>query len=241
VNINIKIKQVYSPPAGYSVHRVKRWGEDDVMLRNTWDVRQRGGGGQFSMVEPYLVRADGSWVGQWGAISNYSRLTHADMLSISNWQFAEQASETQYFDVNQKMAYLYQPQDGTPGTEIWGDGNWSTTVNAKYGHMVHAGQLVALSDALTFFNVKMPGELSRRDVVMRELLMFRRSDFSKSFASHPWLVQKATVSLPMDSYPWNRYGDYPRGTVYMCVMLDPQDFPANNGAVKAFIPVEWTV
>lgn len=232
-DVKISISFGTLPPPGFSVRRVKRWGEDDVMLKATWDVRARGNMGQFSMIEPYLERADGSWVGSWGAVTpNFSYLTRSDILSIAAMQIPDE------YTLQMKMNYLYNGENNAV-CEIWGDGDWQVAIQAKYGQMVHAGQMVAVADALVQKLVNMPGEAGKRWVPMRELRMFRRGDFGKTFATHPWLVQKATVSLPTTNYPFNRYGEYPRGTVYMTVMLDPLDFATGNRAAKAFLPEEW--
>lgn len=186
--------------------------------------------GQFCMVEPYGLRADGSWVGTWSAISNFSTLTHGDMLNIAAWQKPEAG-----YTVSQKMNYLYHEMSNHETVaELWGVGKWDETPQASYGHMVHAGQWVAVSDVIENISATMPNEKTKRVVQMRELLLFRRSDFVKSFTTHPWLVQKATAA-----YPTDRYGETVRGEVFMSVMLDPRDFPANNRVARALLPVEW--
>ncbi len=227
LNVNV-------PAPGYHLRRVKKWGQDAGMVRAGYSTTARLVNGrevgQFCMVEPYGVKADGTWVGTWSAISNYSTLTHDDLMCIAAWQKPETGN-----DVNQKMNYLYHEQDSHETVaELWGIGKWNETSKAYYGHMVHAGQWVAVSDVLENVRAYMPNESAKLWVQMRELLLFRRADFSKSFSTHPWLVQRATAA-----YPTDRYGEFVRGEVFMSVMLDPRDFPANNRVVRALLPVEW--
>lgn len=243
--------QMPPPPAGYSVRTVREWA-DPVMTAAGYDTTLRGAVGQFQVVTCYVTDGAGNWCGTWSAIQNYNRLSHADMMEIARsqvapfgyaWSDAElMANQTQMlpdgFTLKQKLGWLYEPNPTQPpGLEMWGLGEWYETSEGRFGAMVNGGQQVAVSAGYTNFPVKMPNEDKVRVVSMQKLLTFRRSDWGKSHAGTPYLVQKATTA----DYPSNRYGEQPRGYVFVPAALDPQDFDFSGAfpAREYYLPAEW--
>jgi hypothetical protein len=144
------------------------------------------------------------------------------------------------YTLGQKMGWLYfdLSDGGRPSCELFGNGEWWATTDAAFGMMVNGGQKVAVGER-KIFTVQMPQESAKRAVPMRELVPFRRADFGKQYQTHPYLIQRATVA----NHPGSRYGDYPRGYVYVPVVLHAGDFPAFGTFQPAryYLPESWLV
>ena len=102
--------------------------------------------------------------------------------------------------------------------------------------MVYAGQLVAVDGEAEFFTALRGNDQTKVHVKMNRIVCFRRSDWGKTHATHPYLVVKATAV-----HGDNIYNDEPRGVIYSPVMFDLRDFPFVGGKkVEAFfIPEAW--
>lgn len=243
-------------PSGYTLRTVRPW-SDEIMQSYGYSVT-RGSGraiGQFQVVQLYVLGlaqgADGeSWVGTWSAISNYNKLSHADLMKIANMQLLEfkypyPMTESQLiamkdmplpdgYSLNAKMGWLYH--DGI-GTVFWGDGaDWWTTPEARFGTMVFGGQQVAVGMDARVFQVIMPERSAKTPVIMRQVLTFRPSDFGKSHADSPWLCPWSTVANIGDTY-----GENIKGHVLCPAPLHPAffDFAGTFSPSSYWIPEEW--
>lgn len=256
---DVTVALTMNPPSldRYELRTVLSW-DYPLMQSYGFDV-SRGAGdpiGQFQVIPLYVVDSLGNWCGTWSAVSNYNKLTHSDMMNVARTQLLEHhisafdMTDNQIlnmistvlpdgYSLKQKMGWLYQSMVayGSPAQEMWGLGDWYKTSEGRFGTMVHGGQLVAVSTDFQFFNVQMPTRSHKEYVGMREVLTFKRSDFGKSHADFPHLVQWATSA----NLPNNTYGEYMRGHIAVPCPLDPVDFDfvGSFPAQKYFIPNIW--
>lgn len=246
-----------TPAPGYSVRTVKKWGGE--MVQYSYDTTIRMNIGSFQVIELAIIgRYPGEtvdkWFGSWGAVTNFNRLTHSDMMNIArqqvrqfgyNWTDTELISKQTVtlpdgYNLKQKMGWLYQDMTGAsvPGLEMWGWGEWYTATEVRYGTMVHGGQNVAVSDELTTLRITLPGDFPNtvKDVPCRKLLAFRRADLARPITDN-WLWNRCTVA----NHPGNGYGDAPKGRIYAPVALDARDFDFAGSFVPSayYIPEIW--
>ena len=249
------VSEIVPPPNGYELRMVRRW-DDPIMQSYGYSV-YRGfpetGKGQFQVVTCFVwSELEQRWAGQWSAIANYNKLTHADMLNVGRSQLLEHGYRFSMSDaellamhsqvlpdgntLKQKMGWLYNGVD-TGVTEMWGVGEWHQTLEGRYGTMVNGGQMVAVTTESRVFRVRMPERTRDEDVPMRKLLTFRRAAFGKSHKQYPYLLQWATVA----NLPDNGYGDYMRGHIAVPVALEPSefDFAGNFQPTAYYLPEVW--
>ena len=243
---------VVAPPPGFVLRKVRPW-DDPIMNSYGYDV-SRGGTpkGQFQVITVFVwSELLSRWAGQWSAIANYNKLTHADMLNLARMQLLEfgypysisdadlLAMKTKVlpdgWTLQQKMGWLYVKE---PGAVMWGDSaDWWNANEIRYGTMVNGGQLVAVAAATRTFMVQMPNQTGEHPVLMRELLTFKRSDFGKTHLQYPYLAQYATVA----NLPNNQYGETIKGHVICPAALNPTefDFAGTFQPTHYYLPDVW--
>ena len=250
IHINITIPQAASAlPAGYRLARIRKHG-DPQMVKNGYDINQLYPDG--SIIATF--QATGVYtppVLDWSAVTKFNRLTASDMYRIAKAQLkafgVPHDDPLRQMDVvlsdgytlRQKMGWMYQNRSaGSPATLVmWGEGEWWEDGQKCYGTMVSGGNLVAVSDMLYTFNIRMPQEIYKRDVIMRRLLSFRRADLDADPLERPHLWEKATCV-----YKDNRFSEFtPKGIIYLPVALDARDFPMNTTVQPEayYLPTEW--
>lgn len=247
------IPHLNDAPSDWEVVRVRDWA-DPIMNSYGYDVTRGSGNpvGQFQVVTLYVwSEVLQAWAGTWSAISNFTRLTSADLYNVARLQLLEfdrrSYSDAQLvamkdqllqdgYTLQQKMGWLYGSTTGKPGTVMWGSGDWWQATEGRYGTMVNGGQLVAVKKAPRVFTVTMPNHDKPEPVPMREVLPFSRADFGTPHASKPWLTQWATVANL-----GNVYGEYIRGHVACPVGLNPQEFDFSGAFVPThyYLPEVW--
>jgi hypothetical protein len=230
------------------------------MVNFSYDTAQRMEIGSFQVIELAIFgRYSGDtadrWVGNWGAVTNFNRLTHSDMMHIArqqvrqfgyNWTDAELIDRQAQvlpdgYSLKQKMGWLYQDMtttDGPPGLEMWGQGEWYNAPEIRYGTMIHGGQKVAVSNTVTDLWITLPGVSSGVYFMVkcRKLLPFRRADLTRPITDD-WLWNRCTVA----HYPDNGYGDAPKGHIYAPVALAPDefDFTGTFTPTAYYVPEVW--
>lgn len=252
---------IVPPPPGYTLRRVRPW-HDPIMASYGYSV-MRGGKmiGQFQVVTCYLTGYDPTkgetplterWVGQWSAIANYNRMGQADLLRLARMQLLEfgypfSMSDRELlamkfkklpdgYSLQEKIGWLYQG-NVKGATVMWGSGDWDKALYADYGTMVNGGQLVAVSNNVRTFRVRMPERSYDETVEMRELLTFRRADLGKTHKQYPYLAQYATVA----NVPNSSYGENIRGHVICPVALNADDFRFGSTfrPTRYYLPEIW--
>ncbi len=261
ISIRRKIEdEIIPPPAGYSIFTVKRWGDPVMVEQGDFDTTIRGEVGQFQVINLIIYgRGPGDLVDQWSgelsAVSQFNTLGHSDIMKLANMQIipfgyeygmtdaelmaVKDAKLPDGYSLHQKMNWLVNPEGDTtrPSTVMWANGFWYEATWIRYGTMVNGGQKVAASPQIHEVRTQLKHMSSPGLVRCRKLLPFRRLDFGKPNATHPWLLQYATVA----NHPGNGYGDYIRGHVMCPVALDSNDFDF-SGLFKPstyYIPVDW--
>lgn len=234
------------------IMQVKRWAEDAIMIADDYTTQARGSVGQFCVIQTYTTDDNLNWSGSWSAVSQFSRLNYDDIMKLANTQLLPFAYPwgMSYSDIisvmdvvlpdgytlRAKMGWLINTDgfsSSRPSSPMWSNGDWwkpfpnGNALEVRYGTMVYGGQQVCVSKDLFFLD----------SMNMRELKLFSRSDWGKTFSTHPFLMEHATVA----TYPSNGYGDYPRGYVQCPVALNPKDFGFSGifNASRYFIPDKW--
>ncbi|HEY5731857.1 MAG TPA: DUF5915 domain-containing protein [Anaerolineales bacterium] len=166
--------------------------------------------------------------GTWSAIVNALILPREDVDGLIDLQ------EEDEYTVREKMNWLVY--EGNNDRPYWckGQGDWKTAKRIWWGTIVFGGQWVLTDGDVTFFT-QLPQEKSPRDVPMKRLVCFRKSDWGKTHHTHPWLVHRATQVDDKD-----RFSDEPRGIIYS-PLWSPLDWKfAGNPKLDAFyIPTDW--
>ena len=226
--IDLSIKFSFSNP---NTTALKKW-EEDPMPADSFSAKLRGDVGQFSFIPFYIIDANGKWCGDWSANNNFSYLTHNDMMALADMQIADE------FTVEQKMNWLTWDgldQWGSPMRCVPVNGTstkWSTAKYVKSIGAAWAGQRVEVIGHKTF-TVNYNDVI--QDVPMSEMRMFSRADWGKTHKDYPHLVQKVTV---VDRA--NRYGESPKGTIYMPVGFGTDfDFAGNFIPAKYYVFDRW--
>jgi hypothetical protein len=247
VSINI-----YKPPvpSGYSLMRVRKWGEPVMSEQGDFDIYKRYASpdtaiGTFQVVELYKDP-----IKDWSAITCFNTLTNLELIKVaqaqlrafghSDWDAVRDMEKPlrDGYSLKQKMGWMYQNWSGGPATlTMWGSGEWWEPGEKRFGIMVSGGGLVAVSNTTYTFSVRLRGYTTVRPVVMRKILPFRRADLEKNPLQYPYLWQKASCV-----YKNNNFSDStPKGVVYLPVALDWREFPINSVYTPTgyYIPVDW--
>lgn len=241
---------IVSPPDGYALFMVRKWGDPIMVAQGEYSVEQRHNIGSFQVVDCYVPETR-----QFTSISNFNKLTHDDMVNLARTQLIhfgfdfnmtlEQVRKVEGkpldgFNLKQKMAWLYNPLNKwgeLPALEFWGVGEWFMAPEARFGTMVRGGQMVACTTQTFDVMCRTTGEKKERLLKMRKLLPFRRSDWGRKHTEYPWLIQKCTAALK----PGSKYSETPKGVIYAPVALDWRDFPFTGKTVPSayYLPDEW--
>lgn len=171
-----------------------------IMIADGFDARQRGNVGQFCMVTPYILRADGSWVGTWSSNSNHSPI---DLNRIAAMQTADE------FDRDTKMRWLTIGEsgefDGSWGSPCACTGDWRTATDGRMIGAVYAGNPVTVLETRTMtvrFNERIETVPMCRiqtgwDVVHKVTVIDRNNN---NFGDRP----RGRIYLPI----WTQYAEY---------------------------------
>lgn len=233
-------------PAGYTLRRIREWGDPVMVAQGNYDIDLRGGVPTFQVIEVWIPE-----VATWGAVKNFNRLTAADIYQIARAQLVafgvgdwdpltdQNRLLSDGFTLKQKMGWLYQPnwEPGTPpGLTLWGAGEWWEPGDKYYGTMLSGGEFIAASNMVFTFNCILPGDKVKRDRFMRRVYPFHRADLGKDPRRYPWLWQQASCV-----YAGNRTSRAtPKGIIHLPVALNPSEFKFSGADPQAYyVPVDW--
>lgn len=189
------------PP--FDIFEVKKWGEDDDMVKHGYTTDNLSIGGNFHVVGIIAQGEDG-----FAHSDQVSQSVEIDRDSIDKISSLQHPDET--FSVDDKMRWL---MNGTSGRPYFFDDErykWQDAPYVLFGPMVYGGQLVAVDKYVTLFGSYR--SYKRNYIACARLVCFTRNDWDKTYSSHPWLVQKATA-VSKRPEP-NTYIENPRGTIY---------------------------
>lgn len=214
-------------PPETELYRALNWGEEPLVSQAGLSAlfKQDDGRVVGSNFNPLPIFSNS---GTWSAIVNSLIIPREDIDKLIKLQMRDTAS------VESKMNWLVY--DGYNCRPYWcrGTGDWKTAKKIWWGTIVFGGQLV-LTDGDATFNTKLPQENTPRDVPMKRLVCFRKSDWGKTHATHPWLIHRATEVNHKD-----KVNDAPRGIIYSPLWspLD-WDFAGGQQPDAFYIPTDW--
>lgn len=223
-----KKPQIAAIPPDTKLYRALNWGDEPLVKQAGLSALFKHDNGKMvgSNFNPLPIFSNS---GTWSAIVNSLIIPREDVDRLIKLQVPEGE-----FSTANKMNWLVY--DGFNVRPYWckGGGDWKTAPKIWWGTILFGGQLVLTDGDATFFT-KLPEEDAPRDVPMKRLVCFRRSDWGKTHATHPWLIQKATQ---VDHK--NRYSDMPRGFIYSPLWspLD-WDFAGSQQPDAFYIPADW--
>ena len=147
-----------------------------------------------------------------GSVTIFTTLTPGDVLRLRAMQYS------QYFSVDEKMNRLIYP--GKYVHPMWtNDENngWQTAAEVRNGACVYTNQKVCV-DKYATLTARVPGQSYNQPRAMGRLVCFKKTDWDKTYATHPWLIHHYTgVSTG------NQHSENPLGEIFIPI-LDPADF-----------------
>lgn len=214
---------------GTRLRRVRRWG-DPVMVKYGFDVNQSTPS-NFQAVGLYN---DGNQ--EFGAVQNFIRISHADMMRLRAMQIEDEYKAKQDDWRKQKMNWLCK----FIGTIYFFDeeeDQWPTAPQIRWGTLALGGNLVQVegSDPLVVRTKLRDPEIV--EVEMVRLRGFRASDWGRPLDE---LLAQGLVHRCFCAYSQNDFGESPKGIVYSPFFspLD-WDFSGPTKPTALYIPVEW--
>lgn len=221
---DIHVRGTYQP----RLMRIRPWG-DPVMVKYGFDIANIGTT-NFQAVKCWN---DGNR--EFGAVTNFLRIPHDQILKLRDLQFA-QWWEGVYYTPDQKMNWLY---DQGGGTLYFPDGtpqDWEIAPTLRWGTVSLGGNLVQVERIET---QKVGWEdQAPRDWQMARLIGFQPSDWSRPLQD---LLDLGLVHRCTCVYRDNRMGDTPKGIIYS-PFYDPKggyDFAGTARPTALYLPLEW--
>jgi hypothetical protein len=146
-----------------------------------------------------------------GSISTYCKLTLDDIAKHKAMQYANGGKT-----INQIMNWLYGSiiDGGKPTRPYW----YVSETEAHWGVILFANQLVQVDEIKTM-RVKFPNGADIVDMPMGRIATFKKTDWGKTFKSHPWLIQRAT-----STFGENQHNEFPDGAERFSPIWSPIDF-----------------
>lgn len=238
ITVTPKIKRrVKLPPDGYSVFRALAWGTQPLASEANCSLSKLGVDSNFG----YIPVWDGS---DWSATKKYSRYLRdrGDMDALNKLQ-----PKRDYQSLRDCFSNIYNA-NSLYGTTWWWDAykyplgtphQWDTTPAYFAGTQLWTDQLFAATIETYDLVLHLPGFPSgeKKIISCRKILPFKREDFSQTYDSCPWKINKYTVV-----YKGDIVSDVFRGMERYIPMqvLDTYDFPYVGGRHPDFyIPMQW--
>ena len=165
--------------------------------------------------------------GSCGAVTSFLHIPHADVEKLQDLQIPDNHT------VKQKMNWLCASYRGKIYMYDNPNDDWETASVIRWGSIALGGNLVMVEDIVKM--VAKPPDGRRREMQMARLVAFRKTDWGKTWQTHPHLIHRAYCA-----YKNNQFGDSPSGIVYT-PLYSPLDWDfAGTYQPKAwYIPLEW--
>ena len=111
--------------------------------------------------------------------------------------------------------------------------SWESSPVIRWGTIALGGNLIMVEDIVKMVAGTPDG--IRREMQMARLVSFRKTDWGKTWETHPHLVHRAYCA-----YKDNQFGDSPKGIVYTPFFspLD-WDFVGIQHPKAWYLPLEW--
>jgi len=216
------------PSQSRIMRRVRKWG-DPVMITYGFDVNQVGTS-NFQAVRSFNKETG------FGAVANFLRIPHEEVMLLRNLQFPEQ-TDRGFYDEDSKMEWLcsYRGSLYMYDTE---EDEWPTAPQIRWGTLTLGGNLVQVEHYEVIRTVFGPNDDKRlQDVMMARLVGFTPADWARPLAD---LIAEGLVHYCYCAYKNNGFGHTPKGVIYS-PFYSPKwyDFSGNAQPDALYIPVVW--
>lgn len=223
-NINISIR---TKKPSIELRRVRKWG-DPVMVPYGFDVEQAGTT-NFQAVRTWN---DGNRT--WGAVTNFSRIPHHQVLKLRDMQFDENF-DGRLYTKEDKMEWLCHHRGTIYMYEEEGD-DWETAPSIRWGTISLGGNLVQVEQYEEIF--LSIGNEPKRMYQMAKLKGFKPDDWNRPLQQliDEGLVHICSCVYRNNAFSWNS----PKGRVYS-PFFDPEyyDFAGTATPTALYLPVMW--
>jgi len=180
--------------------------------------------GQFSHIVPVMLDANGNQIADGSANTLFSNISAAEYQKIAALQIPDSKS------VDAKMQWLTNGGNGQWGCPMRAtynpSANWRNATDIDLIGGVWAGQQVEILESRIFAAVRYNNK-TYTTVTLYRIRTFQPADWGKTYATHPWLVQKVTA-VSADDTPLE-----PQGVVYLPLIL--------TRAASCWVFGEWLV
>lgn len=170
-----------------------------------------------------------------GAVSNFLRIPHADVLRLNQLQVEDEYIAKQADWRKQKMNWLCQYRGTIYMFDNEGD-QWQSAASIRWGTLKLGHNVVSVEDEEQI-TVQVPGEKSPRKRRMMRLAGFHKRDWDRPL---PELLALGLVDRCYCVYKNNTLGDSPKGIIYS-PFWSPQDwdFVGPTQPEAFYLPYEW--
>jgi hypothetical protein len=198
-------------------YRVKRYDE----MPTYYNISMLGVANNFGYVQTHVIGLGES------STSIYTTLLHNDVMRLLAMQIDTPGGLTATQKMN-KIIYA-----GKYIRPMWTNDelqDWDIADEVRNGACVYTNQRI-LIDKYATLKAKVPGQSYDALRKMGRLVCFKKSDWGKTYASHPWLIHHMTGVNSR-----NEHNENPHGQVFIPI-LDPVDFnvrPVNAGVIREY-------
>lgn len=213
--------------ANLNLRTIKKWG-DPVMVFYGFDVDQAGTT-NFQAVKTWN---DGNKT--WGAVTNFLRIPHTEVMKLRNMQFDEDFNGERYTKDN-KMEWLCGHRGNIYMYENEGD-DWETAPVIRWGTVSLGGNVVQVE---RYETIELSiGTEPKRPYEMARLVGFRPSDWDKPLDRliSEGLVHICSCAYRNNAFSWNT----PKGRIYS-PFFSPLDYDFAGTAIPTalYLPTIW--
>lgn len=227
--INFTVKRIHVSQPQLSLRTIRRWGEP-IMVAYGFDVEQAGTT-NFQAVKTWN---DGNRT--WGAVTNFLRIPHNEMLKLRDMQF-EEFFEGRLRTKEDKMEWLTHDRGAIYMYENAGD-DWTTAPSVRWGTVSLGGNIVQVERYETI-ELSIGGEPKQYHQMAR-LKGFGPSDWGKPLQQliNEGLVHVCSCVYRDNAFSWNS----PKGRIYS-PFFDPNhyDFVGTATPTALYLPTMWLV
>jgi hypothetical protein len=202
------------------LYKVKTWSSEGVMHAQGFDVRIVKTS-NFQAVPLFIEDGSG------GGVSSFLNIPREDVEKLKGLQVPDN------YNLAQKMNWLCGYRGRIYMYDEQSD-NWELAKSIRWGSIALGGNVVLIDDIVEM-TAKPPDGIKRK-IQMARLVSFRKTDWGKTWQSHPYLIHRAYCCYKPD----NKFGDSPKGIIYT-PLWSPLDWDfAGQIQPKAwYLPMEW--
>ena len=217
------------PEPAKTLRRVRRWG-DPVMTAYGFDVNVVGTS-NFQAVRSFNKETG------FGAVSNFLRIPHAEVMNLRDMQFAEQ-TDRGYYTEDSKMEWLCSFRGSLYMYDNESD-DWRTAASIRWGTLTLGGNLVQVEryETVRYMFGTNDEEKTVQDVPMARLVGFTPEDWARPLND---LVAEGLVHYCYCAYKNNQFGHTPKGVCYSPFFSPAHyDFSGAKQPDVLYTPVVW--